>query len=102
MVPGTESKRHFESFVRAAAPPIFTFVAPFDHGPVVTGTQGPGTGAPRAAALAATTAGFAAELHRAKGGMFTKGMKSFTVASGMKLEVTRAMGRTTMGMGATP
>ena len=97
-----QAQRHLESFVRAAAPPIFTFLAPLLHGPVVTGTQGPGTGEPRAAARAAITAGLAAELHMTKGGMLTKGMKSLTVASGMKLDVTRAIGSTTSGIGAMP
>jgi hypothetical protein len=51
-----------------------TVGAPVTQGAGITGRQGMGVSTPRAAAVAAATAGFAIELHIANGMMFTIGM----------------------------
>lgn len=48
----------------------------------VDGTHGAGVNTPRAAAVAAATAGFVAVVHIANGGMFVIGAASMIVATG--------------------
>jgi hypothetical protein len=72
---------HFEELLRPGAPPTNTVGIPGAQG-AVTGTHGPGTGAPKAAARAAMTAGLAGELHIPKGTMFTNGLLSRMLAIG--------------------
>jgi hypothetical protein len=55
---------------------------PGAQGAVVAGTQGIGTSAPSAAAVAAATAGFAKLLHMPNGIMFASGLLSIMFASG--------------------
>jgi hypothetical protein len=53
---------------------IITVAEPGVQGPGVTGVQGIGVSTPKAAAVAAATAGLAGDLHIPNGGMFTKGL----------------------------
>ena len=66
--------------VSTGTPPSTTFVEPGVHGPVGTGTQGIGVWTPRAADVAAITAGFAGELHIPKVGMLAIGIVSAIVS----------------------
>src|SRR5258708_34629989 len=81
--------------------PIKTVGAPGTQGAGVTGTQGIGVRTPRAAAVAAITAGFDGEGHMAKEGTLTMGAESITVAAGVPVR-TRLTGRTESGPGAAP
>jgi hypothetical protein len=72
------------------------------QGEVVTGTHGCGVGTPFAAAVAAATWGLAWVRHIPKGGMFTCGWKSFTVASACSSAEAFARGGTTREAGAAP
>src|SRR5262245_5499793 len=74
--------RHFDVLARAGAPATSTVGLPGAQGPVGTGTQGAGVNTPRAAAVAATTAGLVGALHIPKGGMLATGAQSSTVAAG--------------------
>jgi len=65
-----------------------TFADPGVHGPAGTGTHGIGVWTPRAADVAAVTAGFVGELHIPNVGMFAIGIMSATVASGCAPAVT--------------
>jgi len=59
-----------------------TFADPGVHGPAGTGTHGIGVWTPRAADVAAVTAGFVGELHIPNVGMFAIGIVSAMVAIG--------------------
>lgn len=60
-----------------------TFAIPAGaHGAVITGMQGIGVSTPIAAAVADATVGFAILWHIPKGGMFSIGAKSITLAIG--------------------
>src|SRR6266850_5770316 len=74
---------------------------PTIHGAGVTGTHGIGVNTPRAAVVAAATVGFDGELHIPKGMMFTIGIWSMMLASGVPV-ITRFCGSTTNELGATP
>ena len=77
-----------------------TFTEPGAHGPAGTGTQGIGVGTPRAAAVAAMTAGFAGEAHIPNIGMFAIGNVSAIVATNWPPAVTGApLGTTVSGTG---
>src|SRR5262249_62256097 len=64
--------------------------------------QGIGVRTPRAAEVAAATAGFASEVHMPKGMMFTMGLLSMMFASGWFPVFTRFTGKTTKLLGAMP
>lgn len=81
--------------------PTNTFGLPGIHGVGVTGTQGIGVKTPKAAAVAAATAGLAGDVHMAKGGMFTKGLLSMMFATGVFF-ITRFSGVTIRDDGAKP
>jgi len=74
--------------VSTGTPLITTFAEPGVHGPTGTGTQGIGVRTPRAADVAAATAGFAGELHIPNVGMFAIGIESAMVATGCPPAVT--------------
>jgi hypothetical protein len=69
---------------------------------VSTGMQGPGTGAPNAAARAAITAGFIGLLHIPKGGTFSIGIVSLMTPTGILEAMTLDFGRNTRLEGAIP
>ena len=74
---------NLEELLRAGIFPMRTVGDPGTQGAGVTGTQGIGVKTPRAAAVAAATAGLASELHIPKGKMFTMGLLSMILASGV-------------------
>jgi hypothetical protein len=57
----------------AEVPPMVTVWAPGVQGDIVTGMHGIGVSTPRAAAVAAATAGFAIDMHIPNGMIFTMG-----------------------------
>jgi hypothetical protein len=91
-----------ELLLRAGAPPTITVGEPGDQGAVVTGTQGMGVRTPKAADVAAATAGFVGVVHIPKGMTFTMGILSMILAPGIPPAVTRFLGNTTRLLGATP
>jgi hypothetical protein len=91
-----------EVLLRAGAPPTITVGEPGAQGAVVTGTQGTGVRTPRAAAVAAATAGLVGVIHMPKGMTFAIGILSMILAAGMPPAVTRFLGNTTRLLGATP
>ena len=91
----------FELLLSAGILAIRTVGEPAIQGAGVTGTQGIGVKTPRAAAVALITAGLAGELHMPKGMMFTSGLLSIILASGVTV-ITRFWGRTTSVLGAAP
>jgi len=72
------------------------------QGDTTTGTQGTGVGTPKAAAVAATKAGFAGEKHIPKGRMFTMEREEKMLAAGRLETMTREVGSTVSGVGAVP
>jgi hypothetical protein len=80
---------------------IKTVGAPGAHGAGMTGTHGIGVRAPKAAAVADATAGFASDEHIPNGMMFTSGLLSMMFASGVAVCV-RLTGSTTSELGAAP
>ena len=72
------------------------------HGAGVTGTHGMGVSTPNAAAVADATTGFAIDLHRPKGTMFTIGLLSRMLPAGGPCAMTRLMGSTFRGEGVSP
>jgi hypothetical protein len=62
---------------------IITVALPGAQGVTVTGTHGMGVSTPKAAVVAAATVGLAKDEHMANGMIFTKGMLSIMLASGM-------------------
>jgi hypothetical protein len=75
---------------------------PGTQGATVTGIQGMGVKTPRAAAVAAITAGFVGAEHMPNGTILTIGLLSIILAAGMFPAKTRAIGKTIMEDGATP
>lgn len=71
------------------------------HGEVITGIQGIGVRTPIAAAVAVATLGFVIATHIPKGFIFSKGAKSFIVATG-KPSIKEVLGRTERTDGAFP
>jgi len=67
----------------------------------MTGIQGMGVNTPEAAAVADATVGFAKDEHMPKGIIFTIGLLSKMLASGVPVN-TRLMGKTTKELGAAP
>src|SRR6185369_680668 len=94
-------QRSLQLLSTAGIPPFMTFRLPGTQGAAVTGTHGIGVRTPRAAAVAAATVGFAADVHAPNGGMFMTGAKSLLLAEGV-LVMTRLSGSTTRVEGATP
>src|SRR5437764_12666195 len=90
-----------ELLLSAGILPSMTVGEPVTQGAGVTGTHGMGVSTPRAAVVAAATAGFDGELHMPKGMMFTSGLLSMMLASGVPVS-TRFCGSTTRELGATP
>jgi hypothetical protein len=66
------------------------------------GVQGIGVKTPKAAAVAAATAGFAILVHMAKGITFIKGTALVILAAGDPPAMTRLMGRISNEEGAIP
>lgn len=62
--------------------PSSTVVAPGTHGLTVTGMHGCGVSTPKAAEVAAATAGLARLMHIPNGAIFTMGLWSMMVAAG--------------------
>src|ERR1044072_4328999 len=90
-----------ESLVRAGRPPMRTLGLPGVRVPAGTGTQGIGVRTPRAAAVAAATAGLDGMLHMPNGGTFTIGATSAMLAAG-PVHIGRPTGSTLRADGATP
>jgi hypothetical protein len=80
---------------------IRTVGAPGAQGAGITGTQGIGVNAPKAAAVAAATVGLAIDEHIPNGMMFTIGTLSMMFASGVAVS-TLFFGNTTSELGAAP
>src|SRR6185436_1869208 len=80
---------------------IKTVGAPGAHGAGITGTHGIGVNAPNAAAVAAATVGFAIDEHMPNGMMFTIGLLSMMLASGVCVSVLLT-GNTASVLGAAP
>jgi hypothetical protein len=64
--------------------------------------QGIGVSTPIAAAVAAATIGLAGDMHMPNGMIFTSGMLSMMLASGISPVKTMFVGRTTSELGAIP
>src|ERR1700723_2017766 len=82
--------------------PSITVGAPGTHGATVMGMHGIGVSTPIAAAVAAATIGLAGDMHMPNGMMFTIGILSMMLASGISLVKTMFVGRTTSELGAIP
>lgn len=86
----------------AGLPPISTVGEPGTQGAGRTGTHGAGVKTPRAAEVAAITAGFVGAEHIPNEAMFFMGTLSMMVAAGRPPARTLLSGVTTSGTGATP
>lgn len=73
---------HVEVLVKAGAGPDSTVGDPGIHGAAVIGVHGIGTSAPKAAMVAAATAGLARLIHIPKPVMLTNGLLSRMLATG--------------------
>ena len=91
---------HFEVLLRAGIPPIIHVGEPGTHG-AVTGMHGMGVSTPKAAAVAAATAGLAIDIQTPKGGMLVIGTQSMILAAGVPAMVL-LIGSTARTEGATP
>ena len=80
---------------------INTVGEPGAQGAGMTGIHGCGVRTPSAAAVAAATAGLARELHMPNGGIFTIGLLSMILASGVCVS-TQLAGNTINELGAAP
>ena len=87
---------------RAGMLPMSVPVAPGADGATVLGTQGAGVGVPRAAAVAAATAGLDGVMHMPKVGMLTRGLWSMMLAAGGPPASVLLAGSTIRLAGATP
>lgn len=85
----------------AGLPPTITVATPGAQGPAITGVHGCGVNTPHAAAVAALTAGFANDVHMAKGMTFTIGTLSIIFATGAP-HITLLAGNTVSADGAVP
>lgn len=81
MTPPNE-QMHVEVLVNAGAGPDSTVGEPGIHGAAVIGVHGIGTKTPKAAAVAAATAGFAKLMHIPNPVMLTNGLLSRMFATG--------------------
>jgi hypothetical protein len=92
---------HLELLFNAGIFATRTVGAPGAQGAAVTGMQGIGVNAPKAAAVAAATIGFAIELHMPNGSIFTMGLLSIILAIGIAV-MTIFAGSTINELGAAP
>jgi hypothetical protein len=92
---------HLEELFSAGMLATSTVGDPGAHGAAVTGVQGIGVSAPRAAAVAEATAGLAMELHIPNGAILTNGLLSIILAIGMAV-IVRLIGSTLSMPGARP
>src|SRR6187399_1816489 len=99
MPPKLHVSLQFES--RAGMLPINTVGTPGAHGPAGTGVQGIGVSTPKAAAVAAATAGLARLWHMPNGITLRNGTLSAMFAAGAPAS-TRLIGNTTNDPGASP
>jgi len=90
-----------EDWLRAGAPPNIMVGEPGAQ-TEVTGVQGRGTNTPKAAAVAAATAGLARLVQRPKGRILTKGTAQVMLPAGAPPPMVRVMGRTSRADGARP
>ena len=90
-----------EILSNAGTPPNRTVTAPGIQGVTVAGTQGMGVSTPKAAVVAAATAGLAGDMHIPKVGMFTIGTWSMMLAAGVPMKVL-LVGNTASALGAAP
>jgi hypothetical protein len=93
---------NFDTLSSVGMLPSSTVGAPGTHGAGVAGMHGIGVSTPSAAAVAAATSGFAIDVHTPNGMIFTIGMWSMMLASGISLVKTLFVGKTTSELGATP
>jgi hypothetical protein len=82
--------------------PIITVGEPGTHGAAIAGMHGIGVRIPSAAAVAAATVGLLKVVHMPNGMMFTIGLLSMIVATGISVDITRFSGNTMYDAGATP
>jgi hypothetical protein len=92
---------HFDVLLSAGMFATSTVGLPGAQGAAVTGTHGIGVRAPKAAAVAAATVGFAIDWHMPNGKMLTIGLLSMMLAIGIAVK-TRLAGSTINELGATP
>ena len=83
-------------------PPVRTVDLPGIQGVGVFGMHGIGVNAPKAAAVAEATAGFASDRHMPNGKMLTMGLWSMMLACGFLLFITLFTGNTFNVDGASP
>ena len=95
-------QRHLDMLSSAGILAINTVGAPGTQGATVAGMQGIGVNTPNAAAVDATTIGFAIELHIPNGKILTIGIWSMMLAAGGPSANTLLSGKTTRADGATP
>ena len=86
----------------AGIEPLSTAGTPGVHGAAVAGTQGMGVNTPSAAAVAAATVGFDAEVHMPKVAILTIGAVCMLLAEGRAVVSMVVLGITTKLAGATP
>ena len=101
MITPPQMQLSVETLSKAGALQSITVTAPGTQGAGVTGTQGIGVRAPKAAAVAAATAGLDGDWHMPKGGMLTIGMWSIMFAA-MSLLVITVFGVGMSVLGAMP
>jgi len=90
-----------DASLTAGAFATVTVLDPGAQGERVAGTQGAGVNTPKAADVAAITAGLLGALHIPKGGMFKAGLLSIILAMGMEV-VTLFSRATCKAPGAAP
>lgn len=93
---------NIEEFCRLGIFANKTVGEPTIQGAGVTGTHGIGVKAPKAAAVAAATVGFAKLEHIPNGMILTKGLWSMILAAGLLLVITLLAGKTIRLEGAAP
>jgi len=91
-----------ETAVSAGKLPTNNVGAPGVHGVAVTGMQGMGVKTPIAEDVAEATVGLEGVIHIPNGGIFTMGLKSIIVATGLFSAITILRGRTDRVEGAIP
>jgi len=96
-----QAQLHVEVSLSAAMFPICIVGDPGVHGAGITGTHGAGVGVPKAAVVAAATAGFDWVVHIPKGMMFFIGTWSMMFAAGV-ITIVLLSGVTTRALGASP
>jgi hypothetical protein len=99
----TPAQQHINllSLLRTGILPINIVGVPTTQGATVTGKQGMGVRTPKAAAVAATTIGFAKLVQTPNGVIFRNGLLSMILAAGI-LTNTLLIGNTVSGVGAAP